>query len=571
MCTDPVAGVYTEDPVTKEDSLEKTYYFRLYVTLNGTDKSTRATTELQTIAEKEINSITVFFTDINNNGNESNVSYKQTFGLQNATLQDDGSYLLSFRARIAAGKKKIYVAANLRDEQKNAFKNGSNCTYTCSDLKGTQQPVQKVMDIDSDGNGSNIVMFTNKGQEIIIDANPKADQVYQPDETFELVRVVSKVLLLFSNLEEDKYLKVMLYDGQTTGGTTYGWAPLTDVRYFLNSTNKKLFLMPQTEKVGETTYEADPNWKLGMFLSAVQGQNDLRMTNATAFAQNFKYYEATEMLPEWKDETTKSDVYYFNKMLRATPEEYVESKLTNNEYKTGLYCMENLVYNNTGVTDIDNSANLVSTYMVVATRFVPRYIWSVTKEDEKDVLQLKKYESPSDAYEGALKGQIDAENGTLFFPGTYWMLPVDYTSLSDEEKEKVSELNAAPNDGTVYLFYTYAGMILKIAKSNGTLSEENFVKHSAGLSYYTTYIDPEEETAREEDKVVSTTYATISYNARKAWGVRRNYHYTLVVSELSGLGASEPGTSPIKVRSCRVLNWNDKGSNTVQVLVTPTK
>lgn len=552
-CSNPAIGVDTEGLDT-EDTMSGTYRFSLYVTLGGADGSTRATNELQTAAEKEINTITVFFTDINADGTESNVSYEQTFSLQNLIPRSDGSYLLSFRAHVVAGKKKIYIGANLRSEQIAAFKNSTDCTYSCGTLIGTQQPVQKVMDIDSNGNGSNIVMFAATGQEITIDPNPEADHIYQLTEPYQLERIVSKVLLLFSNLDEcttegdnHTHIKVKLYS-DTEDGTQYGWAPLSDVRYFLNTTNKKLYLMPQTKTVNGVTYDIDPNWEVSTFLSAVQGQNDLRMTNATAFAQNFKYYEATAMLPEWRDNTTQTDVYYFNEMLRATPEVYSKDKLDNNEYKTGLYCIENLVYNNTGVADIDQSANLVSTYMVVAIRFVPRNICDVIEnEDGTATLQETHYEHHANAY-AALQNQVDAQ-GNKIFPGTYWVLSTDNT-LS---------------------FYTYKGMQQKIAESDGTLTEESFIKHSAGLSYYTTYIDPKEETTTEAVTISSTDATTISYSDRTRWGLRRNYHYTLVVESLNGLGASEPGTSPIKVRSVRALNWNNRGSRTVSVQVTPTK
>jgi hypothetical protein len=554
MCTTQAVDVDGEGLETPEDTTAGTYRFCLYVTLDGVRNNTRAendgvqttsTAEMQTEAEKEIKTVTLFFNDIADDGTESaQPSYVQTFSLQYLTPLSNGSYRLSFRARLVPGKKKLYIGANLRADQIAAFNNGTDCTYNCGTLTGDEQPVQKVMDIDSNGNGSNIAMFATKGQELTIDSEFDPDKAYEPDEPFELTRLVSKVLLLFSSLDvcqtegdDHTHIKVKLYNDEEDG-TTYGWAPLSDVRYFLNATNKKIYLLPRTNKDGN---DIDPNWEVGNFLTAVEGQNDLRMVNTSAFNQNFDYYEATEMLPTWRDDT-QEDVYYFQEMLRAIPEEYDKAKVEAREYKSGLYCMENLVYNNTGVNDIDQSANLVTTYMVVAIRFVPRDLWDVSEEGS---LTETKYEHHMEAL-AQLKGQTD-NDGNKFYPGTYWV--------------------RQDNDGK-YLFYTYKGMLLEIAQSADTdtpLTEGDFTKHSAGLSYYTTYIDREE--SDYNSTTAATSASTISYKGRTVWGLRRNYHYTLIVESLNGLGSSEPGTSPIKVRSVRDVKWTYQGSQTV--LITP--
>ncbi len=527
MCTDVNEGSIE----TPEDIEEDAYRFCLYVTVGGTgndeaesaEAGTRADTRAyQTDGESEINTLTVFFTDKNDEGSESDVSFVRTFDFKDIESDGSGVYKLYFRAHVVPGNKNVYIGANLRDEQIAAFKNGKNCTYSITSLGDDEMPVDRVMDIDSDGIGSNIVMFSNEAQEIEVPVDPDPDTVLEFDDDFKLDRVVSRVQLFVTTVTNNtSYSVLYLYDSSSENGYTYGWARRDSVHYYLNTTNKKLYLLPQTKTIDETSYNLDPNFEASTFLSSADTDGD-----------NFLFNDISKI----SNDKAQVDYIENSKAVANVNKTYTNEEKSNG----GIYCLENFVYNDTGKDDIDAEAYNVTTYMIIAVRFVPNEIW-YDEKGELEKFSTSEYKKARDK----LKNQPNSITN-----GTYWTRRVPYEELSDDEKKKALNLKQA----WMYRFYNYSGMTLAIEKSDKKLSESDFYKHNGGFSFYTTYVDVEKNSK-----------GNISYKERKSWGVQRNFYYRVVVSSINGLGEGIDD-SYINVK-CESTPWHEAGSK--DIYITP--
>jgi hypothetical protein len=528
MCTDVNEGSIE----TPEDIEEDAYRFCLYVTVSGaeddeaesSEAGTRAGTRTyQTEEESEINTLTVFFTDINDDGSESDVSFVRTFDFKDIESDEKGVYKLYFRAHVVPGKKNVYIGANLRDEQIAAFKNGKDCTYSITSLGDDEMPVDRVMDIDSKGNGSNIVMFSDGAQEIEVPVNPNPDTVLEIENPFELYRVVSRVQLFVTTVPNNtSYSVLYLYDSSSENGDTYGWARRDSVHYYLNTTNKKLYLLTPTKTIDGTSYSFDPNFEASTFLNG-----------ADTYGDNFLFNDISKISND------KAQVDYIENSKAVAN----VNKINTNDEKSsgGIYCLENFVYNDTGKDDIDAEAYKVTTYMIIAVRFVPNEIWYGEKGE------LNNFSTST--YKEARNKLKDQQNSIT--NGTYWTRRVPYEELSDGEKKKALNLKQA----WMYRFYNYSGMTLAIEQSDGTLKESDFYKHNGGFSFYTTYVDV----------VKNGSKGNISYKERKSWGVQRNYYYRVVVSSINGLGEGIDD-SYINV-TCESTPWTEVGSK--DIYITP--
>lgn len=551
MCTTQAVDVDGEGLETPEDTTAGTYRFCLYVTLDNTEDDTETrseavtrASEYQTGDEKEINTLTVFFTDINSDGTESDVTFVRTFVYEDLTSTSSG-YSISFLAKTLPGKKRIYVGANLRRKQIDAFKNGNNCAYSLEEQDIYKQPVQGVMDVDDDGYGSNIAMFCDTGQDIDISVDAKADYVFKPKNTFVMVRVVSKVQLLVAVYNNDtKSTERFLYK-DSEGKNKYGWTRKDSIRYFLNTTNKKAYVMAQTETLNGIIYYKDPNYLAGDILSR---------ENVSSILEEFLYNDINKMSDE--------DQIRFLKSPRCiSPVRNYSTALASNaskEMKKGLYCMENLVYNDKDdIEDIDEKAYKVSTYMVIAVPFVPKYLWH--KDSNGDFTNLNSEEKNKvltfDAAYALLKDQSTDE--ITITDGTYWSRIIRYDDMNDSEKETAKTLEIS----WLYRFYNYSGMQLAIEQSNGQLTEKDFKKHNGGYDFYTAYVDPDIATDMGTSYTSSKVEVAgdISYVGRTHWGVRRNFFYRLLVDQIIGLGEF-----PIEVKSISTP-WKLAGSQEIEI------
>jgi hypothetical protein len=179
--------------------------------------------------------------------------------------------------------------------------------------------------------------------------------------------------------------------------------------------------------------------------------------------------------------------------------------------------------------EVDTYADAVTTYVVVGAQFTPNKIILAADVNNGS---CHTYTNEADAI-SALNKELENADGD--FNGTFWV---------DTDRN----------------FYT--------SKAKSALLESNnayghqLTKYEAGICYYQTYIDTEEDGSAE--RKTTKTNGVISYKGRTTWGVWRNHYYLLVVDKFEGLGEPVPNRDFLQVYS-QSLDWVDKGATSIEI------
>lgn len=500
--------------------------------------------------ENQLRSITVIVESLNDDGSTlTNPQYDyQTLYLSAGVT----SYTTTMKLNTTIGKKHIYIGANMRPEHIEAFVGQSPYTYTGTDAT-CQSVVSSVMTINADLTGQDILMFAQATQTTATtDGNgspaPTTSEVIELTATgidaptvlddIKLERVVAKVLLTCKTKEySDTDVNITDFLGLEAGFCT-----LNDVYYMLNMTNKKVYVQRTTNSDG---FYIDPNYSVMDYIQ-YNGRNEVfLLNNREEYDNNFMHYDANEMMkiPEPGEDFKPFTVAG---TMMQNPEAYDANRLLNENgvakdghYTEGIYCLENLVgvpkafeeaYLRGDETTYDRFADLVSTYMLIAIRYIPKVIYS-SIDTQATPLPISSVTDALDALPEITEGE--GENKKVIYPkGTYWMY----------------------NDGTTKRYLTHNAVQAAISAGNSPTYFQPFI---GGYSYYTTYID-----GQVNDKGV-ITYLREGNGGSDYWGVERNHYYILNVSDIVAPGSAVMD-NPMRINSVTV-EWNDRGSGTVEI------
>lgn len=491
---------------------EVTAYVRLSLFPGGKAqaRSTGNDTVHGTDGENKITSLTVFLIGTDGNGEEdwSNVQYGWFTGLALSETSGEASGStagntsgsssgISYTARVKtkAGRKKIYVGANLTPNQVTAFvhNNSDGKGLYASLATGYAELVSELAAPTKDG----IVMFgQGSGTIEVTDGNGQSEETALSGGEIELTRVVAKVLLTCDVQSSGNSEYVNLSDN------TAGWIKRTDVRYQLQTLNRKLYLVKQPGN-------ADPNYKLSDYIRKIDGNN----------------YEACENVADEFIRTTDHSgaITDFPGVAEAYSADKLPGTATATPYTGGLYCPENTTTaDDYTFTDAEKRTIplTVTTYMVVAVKYIPK---KITTESGEQALSS----------------------------------PDDITALLPEVTQSTTGLNGKTHAAGTYFskdmktFYSYEGMQKAITQSDGTLTDKDFMAYEGGTGYFYTYIDGEQPTDGSKGLIFSS-----------ASGLLRNRYYILRVTEM-GIPAPMP-VELIKVNT-RVLDWVAGGQGTITV------
>ena len=315
-----LSGCSQDEYMEKQDIQQPKIEAQLILSVS-TPQSVRAagTTTLKGKAvENECRKLTLFI--MNTDG--SNI---QDYSVTGESLQNKS---LFFNVVTEQGQKLIFVAVNMSDAQIANIKEAKdhNPAYT----------INNITDITTD---NNFLMtgqaVTESGNNII---NIEAEKTTKVKAT--LTRVMSKVLLTCSTKDgDDKYVKL---------AQDNGYIRLSNVRYILDTTNKKFF--PFVKSNNE-----DPNFKMSETLGNL--------------SNNFFAIPPSNTVDN-----------------RETAIKYDASRVQEGEhqYTEGIYCLENTI--NIDQQDVTRAKD-VATYLMITAKFTPKNIDGIRNLSENDANQ----------------------------------------------------------------------------------------------------------------------------------------------------------------------------------------
>ena len=364
----------SQDEFIEEKDLQPQIEAQLMLSINLPQIGTRAINEETlsgTAEESKCRKLTLFI--MNTDG--TNIQDKTVTG------EDLENEFLYFIVNTSIGDKKIFVAANMTDEQIKALKTAAD-----------HNPEQVIKDIKEVTTNYNFVMT---GQAVTEDSNSEIINIEEHKMTrikATLTRVTSKILLTCTTKEKTEYVNLTKDNG---------YIRLSDVHYMLETTNKKFFPFQKANN-------EDPNFLMSTTLQA-------------NYDANF-FAAATKV--------TEGEIAIQHDTQRIEGSE--------NPYTEGLYCLENTIDIDGEYSNDFSDPQKVATYLKVAAKFTPKNINGITGLSEQDA---KKKLSGNGTFYTCKKGTALAkemcyssiEKGIDYLKSEYnlTVTPNDFTTYED--------------------------------------------------------------------------------------------------------------------------------------------
>ena len=364
----------SQDEFVEEQEMQPQIEAQLMLSISLPQIGTRAINEETlsgTAEEIKCRKLTLFI--MNTDG--TNIQDKTVTG------EDLENEFLYFIVNTSIGDKKIFVAANMTDEQIKAVKTAAD-----------HNPEQVIKDIKEVTTNYNFVMT---GQAVTEDSNSEIINIEEHKMTrikATLTRVTSKVLLTCTTKENTGYVNLIKDNG---------YIRLSDVHYILETTNKKFFPFQKANN-------EDPNFLMSTTLQA-------------GYEANF-FTAATDV--------TKGEIAIQHDVQRIEGSE--------NPYTEGLYCLENTIDVDGEYSNDFSDPQKVATYLKVAAKFTPKNIDGITGLSEQDA---KKKLSGNGTFYTCKKGTALAkemcyssiEKGINYLKSEYnlTVTPNDFTTYED--------------------------------------------------------------------------------------------------------------------------------------------
>lgn len=485
-----------------------------------------------------------------------------------AEIHSPGSSPVTFSVYTTSGPKHVYVVANADARQVAAAVSGqqplvaSGRTY--EEVISNFLTLPEAATVGGNRPGARIVMsgqayISGQSDPMRIDLPeptlPGAVSVVSGLEA-KLERCVAKVLFTCRMAESKsggepggKY--VLIRDPQSTqhavspddvNNDYNGWMNIEDVWFALNNTSRQTYVMQRTQTDGGSTYVTDPDFALSEYLHRVDGVYT-PITTDNLYADHFVSFGPSDLkLPQ---QVAGIPFSSSTCRMRALPYDAARANQADpdNHYTEGLYCLENTVHNDLADLSEDEKQSVPrmgSTYVVVAARYVPKFIYDATVAPSGSDIEGRLCAD----YAAALTmlapvAGVDRDgNATTYPEGTFFYY----------------------HDGSQIRFCTYGGMMKWIELSQGTLrslSRNDFSEYVAGWGYYSTLVNGVQASTAD-------AYGRRPLLFKDNDGVVRNTYYLLQASLFYVPGSNLPTEDLIMVNSTR-LDWTPHGSTDVVV------
>lgn len=451
------------------------------------------------------------------------------------------------------GKKCVYIAANLSDEQASYFATTANAVYeipqTMQD-KGygmTQEYARK----------TDIAMFCTEGQILDFIEN----KLYVFKKPFILKRLVAKVHVTATTTETND-IEYCTLAGPMAG---IGWIRLENVKYLINGLNTKSYLMQKY-----FTSSEDPNF-------SIPEDPNFNIEN------NIQVKDNNINPVGWKE------VFYFNSIKSistfesyfAQAEKYVASRIPTsnnnsvvNPYTDGLYCPENTFALPTNEQtlkafyDYKSDAWPMVTHVIVSAKFTPKKI--VVERELADWIDNSGNISISEDIRTEIMDKIDAASNlndsfkslcTIECSSEEVAQAVLLSSLKRAGYLKEDDNSQGLPDETYFwndskdlpMVFTYGAAKIFSSVSTNAEQFDQFATVPDGVGYYFIYLNnTNDDTASDGRKDPANSI------------VERNAYYLVNIKSISGPGDATMKGDNILVNTVKT-GWKEGGNAVVDL------
>lgn len=449
------------------------------------------------------------------------------------------------------GKKRIYIAANLSDEQASHFATKANTEYDIPNQKGYNLTEEFARE-------TYIAMFCTKSQILDFIEN----KLYVFKEPFTLKRLVAKVHVT-ATTDASGYCTLA---GPMAG---IGWIRLKNVKYLINGLNTKSYLM---QKYNNNTLEdpnnntpEDPNFSI---------ENNIDVSDKNINPVNYEdfYFNSIKSISTFESYFAQAEKYDASRIPTSN------NNSVGNPYKDGLYCPENTFALPTGEQtrkafyDYKSDAWPMVTHVIVSAKFTPKRI--VVERDLADWVQSPDNISISEAIRTEIKNEITAADNlndnfkslcTIECSSEEVAQAVLLSSLKRAGYLKEDENSQGLPDETYFwndskdlpMVFTYGAAKTYSRVSTNAEQFDQFATVPDGVGYYFIYLNNTNSTTGD---------GTASYDRKDPANsiVERNAYYLVNIKSISGPGDATMKGDNILVNTVKT-DWKEGGNAVVDL------
>lgn len=439
------------------------------------------------------------------------------------------------------GRKRVYIAANLSDEQASHFATTANAEYEIPlAMKGNGYGMTQEYARETD-----IAMFCTEGQILDFIEN----KLYVFEKPFILKRLVAKVHVTATTTKTND-IEYCTLAGPMAG---IGWIPLKNVKYIINGLNTKSYLM---QKYNNNTPE-DPNFSI---------ENNIHVSDDNIDPIDYQdfYFNSINSVSEYESNFAQAEEYDASRIPTSN----------NNSYKKGLYCPENTftLPSNDAFYDYKSDAWPMVTHVIVSAKFTPKKI--VVERSLADWVQSPDNISISEAIRTEIKNKINAADNlndnfkslcTIECSSEEVAQAVLLSSLKRAGYLKEDDNSQGLPDETYFwndskdlpMVFTYGAAKIFSSVSTNTEQFDQFATVPDGVGYYYIYLDNTNSTTGD---------GTASYDRKNPKNsiVERNAYYLVNIKSISGPGDATMKGDNILVNTVKT-GWKEGGNAVVDL------
>lgn len=444
------------------------------------------------------------------------------------------------------GKKRIYIAANLSDEQARHFATTANEEYGISKQNGYSLTEEFARETD-------IAMFCTEGQQLDFTEN----KLYELTDPFYLKRLVAKVHVTATTTKTDD-IEYCTLAGPMAG---IGWIRLENVKYLINGLNTKSYLM---QKYINTTPE-DPNFSI---------ENNIRVSDDNIDPINYQdfYFNSINSVSEYESNFAQAEKYDASRIPVSN------NNSVENAYTEGLYCPENTFTLPSDQSKLDAFGKYKSdawpmiTHVIVSAKFTPQRIvverslaeWvqssgniSISQEIRSEIKSnIEQASDLNDSFKSLCTIECSSEDVAKAVLKSSLKM-AGYLKEDDNSQGLPDETYFWNEQENLPMVFTYGAAKIFSRTNNNTDQFEQFATVPGGVGYYYIYLDNTNST---------TGSGTASYDRKDPENsiVERNAYYLVNIKSFSGPGDATLKGDNILVNTVKT-EWKNGGDAVVDL------
>lgn len=491
---------------------------------NGSSRSRAEADEVRipdTDAENKLLHGHLFLQSLYDNGNpvEGQTMYYVKVSLKNG----ENTFTLK---NIDFGKKRIYIAANLSDEQASHFATKANTEYNIPNQKGYNLTEEFARE-------TYIAMFCTKSQIL----NFKENKLYVFEDPFTLKRLVAKVHVTATTTKTND-IEYCTLAGPMAG---IGWIRLKNVKYLINGLNTKSYLM---QKYNNNTLEdpnnntpEDPNF-------SIENNIDVSDKNINPVNCEDFYFNSIKSISTFESYFAQAEEYDANRIPTSN------NNSVGNPYKKGLYCPENTFTLPSDQSKSDAFGEYKSdawpmvTHVIVSAKFTPKKIvverslagWvqspdniSISEDIRKEIKSnIEQASDLNDSFKSLCTIECSSEDVAKAVLKSSLKM-AGYLKEDDNSQGLPDETYFWNDSENLPMVFTYGAAKMFSSVSTNAEQFDQFATVPDGVGYYFIYLDNTNSTTGD---------GTASYDRKDPANsiVERNAYYLVNIKSISGPG-----------------------------------